>query len=161
MTDIDKTLKERGSRYGDFAQTADTASHLESVLYSRIKDRADDYPAFTLHAISMIAVKLARIVNGDPHYEDNWHDIAGYCKLVQKELQKAQAVHDDTEDEILYYSQNTRIITNDAYEGLQNLARLEERAAIVKWLLDLPSDDTLKYIPASFAKAIDAGVHLK
>ena len=36
----------------------------------------------------MIASKIARIVNGDPDYADNWHDIAGYARLVEKELEK-------------------------------------------------------------------------
>lgn len=38
--------------------------------------------------MTMIATKMARIVNGDPDYLDNWHDIQGYAKLVQQELEK-------------------------------------------------------------------------
>ena len=34
----------------------------------------------------MITNKMARIVNGDPNYIDNWHDIAGYATLVEQEL---------------------------------------------------------------------------
>jgi len=29
---------------------------------------------------------MARIVNGDSNYIDNWHDIAGYATLVEQEL---------------------------------------------------------------------------
>ena len=34
-------------------------------------------------ALSVIAAKIARILNGDPEYKDNWHDIQGYAKLVE------------------------------------------------------------------------------
>lgn len=35
----------------------------------------------------MIAHKIARILNGDPNYADNWHDIAGYATLIDLQLQ--------------------------------------------------------------------------
>ncbi len=37
-------------------------------------------------ALEMIAHKIGRILNGDPDYADSWHDIAGYAKLVEDEL---------------------------------------------------------------------------
>ena len=37
-------------------------------------------------ALDMICNKMARIVNGDPSYIDNWHDISGYATLVEQEL---------------------------------------------------------------------------
>ena len=37
-------------------------------------------------ALTMIAVKISRIVNGDPDYSDNWRDIAGYATLVADRL---------------------------------------------------------------------------
>ena len=37
-------------------------------------------------ALEMIAHKIARIINGDPDYKDNWHDIAGYATLVERSL---------------------------------------------------------------------------
>ncbi len=37
-------------------------------------------------ALVMMTNKMARIVNGDPNYIDNWHDIAGYATLVEQEL---------------------------------------------------------------------------
>ena len=36
--------------------------------------------------IDLIANKLGRILNGDPSYADNWHDIAGYASLIDREL---------------------------------------------------------------------------
>jgi hypothetical protein len=37
-------------------------------------------------ALEMIQHKIARILNGDPDYFDNWHDIAGYATLVAMRL---------------------------------------------------------------------------
>ena len=34
----------------------------------------------------MIQHKIGRILNGDPNYDDNWKDIAGYSKLIADEL---------------------------------------------------------------------------
>lgn len=38
----------------------------------------------------MIAHKLARIMNGDPNYIDNWTDIAGYAQLVVDILEQRE-----------------------------------------------------------------------
>ena len=46
----------------------------------------DEMPHTHRMAMYMIASKMARIVNGDPNYIDNWHDIAGYATLVEQEL---------------------------------------------------------------------------
>jgi hypothetical protein len=43
-------------------------------------------------AMEMIAHKLARIINGDPDYHDNWADIAGYAKLVADRLETGKEV---------------------------------------------------------------------
>ena len=37
-------------------------------------------------ALEMTALKIGRILNGDPEYADSWHDIAGYAKLVEDTL---------------------------------------------------------------------------
>ena len=38
-------------------------------------------------SLEMIANKIARILNGDPNYAENWHDIAGYATLIDLQLQ--------------------------------------------------------------------------
>jgi len=35
----------------------------------------------------MVVHKIARILNGDPNYDDSWVDISGYTKLVADRLQ--------------------------------------------------------------------------
>jgi hypothetical protein len=84
LSEIAATLAERGGRYGSFA----TQAAIEQDLGDRLaaedgwKRLAPDQKS----AIQMILVKLARIVNGDPDYADNWHDIIGYAKLIDDRL---------------------------------------------------------------------------
>lgn len=86
MSGIDATLAERGSRYGSFADQAAIEQDIldRLALGRRWGDCAPDQRS----AVYMICVKLARIVNGDPDYADNWHDIIGYAKLVEDRLAK-------------------------------------------------------------------------
>jgi hypothetical protein len=84
VSEIADTLAERGSRYGSFATQAAIEQDLGARLtaeggWSRL---APDQKS----AVQMILVKLARIVNGDPDYPDNWHDIIGYAKLIEDRL---------------------------------------------------------------------------
>jgi len=37
-------------------------------------------------ALTVISDKIARMLNGQPDYRDNWHDIVGYAKLVDDRL---------------------------------------------------------------------------
>lgn len=81
---IKETLQQRGERYGEFKDVASTTYGLQAILRDA-KNHAhmsDDQ----LVALDMICNKMARIVNGDPNYIDNWHDIVGYATLVEQEL---------------------------------------------------------------------------
>lgn len=86
--DIEKTLAERGNRYGSFFDHAKIAQQIKSTYLM--------VPAYHLmaadqkQALDVIADKVARILNGDPNYLDNWHDIQGYAKLVEDRLIKDQ-----------------------------------------------------------------------
>lgn len=90
MTDINETLQERGKRYGEFATHAQISQSLKWVMQSYEnwfqleKDQKE--------ALEMIAHKIARILNGDPNYDDSWHDIAGYATLVADRLRKSQVM---------------------------------------------------------------------
>ena len=81
---INKTLEQRGERYGKFKDVAATTYALQEILRNakNHKHMTDDQ----VIALDMICNKMARIVNGDPDYTDNWHDIAGYATLVEQEL---------------------------------------------------------------------------
>ena len=81
---INKTLEQRGSRYGKFKDVAATTYALQEILRNakNHEHMTDDQ----VIALDMICNKMARIVNGDPSYIDNWHDISGYATLVEQEL---------------------------------------------------------------------------
>ena len=81
---INKTLEQRGERYGKFKDVAATTYALQEILRNakNHEHMTDDQ----VIALDMICNKMARIVNGDPNYIDNSHDIAGYATLVEQEL---------------------------------------------------------------------------
>jgi hypothetical protein len=84
MTDVSATLAERGGRYGAFIDHAKIAQGLQEVL-----QKAPNWSKLDpdmRQALCVICDKMARILNGDPYYEDNWHDIQGYARLVEKRI---------------------------------------------------------------------------
>ena len=81
---INKTLEQRGERYGKFKDVATTTYALQAAIQEA--QTYDKLSASQIIALDMICNKMARIVNGDPNYSDNWHDIAGYATLVEQEL---------------------------------------------------------------------------
>ena len=83
MSALDETLTERGSRYGDFADHAVIAQRLQDVMRERGWDKLSPMQR---QALTVIADKIGRILNGDPDYRDNWHDIQGYARLVEERL---------------------------------------------------------------------------
>ena len=85
MSNIDNTLNERGTRYGDFEDHAFITQDLKAVMQET--PNWDRLKADQKEALEMTAHKIGRILNGDPHYADSWVDIAGYAKLVADRLE--------------------------------------------------------------------------
>ncbi len=81
---IEDILKQRGSRYGDFKTHADISQAMEDVM--RATPGWDKLTTWMKESLKMNVHKVARILNGDPYYKDNWVDMEGYSKLVSKEL---------------------------------------------------------------------------
>ncbi len=81
---IDDTLAERGSRYGEFRDHAVIAQSIQDAM--RKPEGWERLAPDQKQALSVIADKIARMLNGDPSYIDNWHDIIGYAKLVETRL---------------------------------------------------------------------------
>ena len=88
MTDINKTLEERGSRYGEFEDFAVISQRLKAVLREELAIRDKVLPPYMMEALEMICHKMARVINGDHMYIDNIHDLEGYAKLVENILNK-------------------------------------------------------------------------
>lgn len=86
---IEATLAERGARYGKFMDHALIAQHLQDVM--RAPNGWEKLAPDQKQALTVIADKIARMLNGDPNYIDNWHDIIGYAKLVEDRLQEEVA----------------------------------------------------------------------
>lgn len=77
---VEETLKERGNRYGPFISHAWFAEKINQVF-----EASENWPLMqpdNKEALRIIANKIGRILNGDPEYDDNWRDIAGYATLV-------------------------------------------------------------------------------
>lgn len=87
MSDIDSTLKERGSRYNLNGEYKDHARLTQSMKECCRKHKGwTTCPPDMQEAIDMILHKIARVINGDPYYIDNWVDIEGYSRLVSRKL---------------------------------------------------------------------------
>lgn len=87
MTDVTQVLAERGSRYGRFEDHARIAQNLKAEMSHTPGWRR--LTADQREALEMVQHKVARILNGDPTYADNWVDIAGYATLVAQRLESA------------------------------------------------------------------------
>ena len=86
--DITETLGQREGRYGEYVNVAATAQQLKETLRSGASWRIME--PYMQESLDLIANKLARIANGDPFYDDSWHDVGGYAKLVEIELNKGK-----------------------------------------------------------------------
>lgn len=88
--ELDATLAERGSRYGDFAGHAEITQKIKDVMRTSKTSNWDKLTYSQKESLEMAAHKIGRILNGDPDYADSWHDVAGYVRLVEKQLTDKQ-----------------------------------------------------------------------
>ena len=88
MKDVTETLGQREGRYGSYVRVATTAQWLKEGLRGGASWGIME--PYMQESLDLIANKLARIVNGDPFYDDSWHDVGGYSKLVEIELTKGK-----------------------------------------------------------------------
>ena len=83
-------LKERGSKYGNYAEQTRISADIVKAMSRPINRRNLHLEPDQADALQMFAVKISRILNGDPDYSDNWRDIAGYATLVADRLDKSK-----------------------------------------------------------------------
>ena len=88
MKDVTETLGLRENRYGEFKNVSETSQWLKDIMRGGASWKGME--PFMQESLDLIANKLARIVNGDPFYDDSWHDIGGYAKLVEIEIAKGK-----------------------------------------------------------------------
>ena len=87
-TNVHEMLEGRATRYGTFEGHARISQDLKAVMHER--SGWDRLKPDQREALEMIQHKIARILNGDPTYADNWIDIAGYATLVANRLEKGE-----------------------------------------------------------------------
>jgi len=83
---IDATLAARGSRYGSY----DSCARISQALKAALQD-SPNWPLLAAdqkESLEMLALKLARILNGDPDFIDHWHDAIGYLRLIEQRLER-------------------------------------------------------------------------
>ena len=81
--EVNATLAERQSTYGNFEDVAFVTENIMSILAQTRVNGLNDLPHTHRMALYMIASKMARIVSGDFNHLDSWHDIGGYSKLIE------------------------------------------------------------------------------
>lgn len=89
--DVQATLDERGTRYGDFSDHSLIAQELQDVMRTPFSDNSRGWAKLSpvqRQALTVIADKIARILSGDPNYIDNYRDIEGYARLVRERLER-------------------------------------------------------------------------
>ena len=92
---IDEVLKERGDRYGDFGDHAEIAQGFKKIMMNS-RSWMDLTPSMK-QTMEMFADKMARILNGDPFYDDSWIDIIGYSQLIVNQLHQKDTDEDAEE----------------------------------------------------------------
>ena len=81
---INATLRQRGKTHGKFEDTAKAEQEQRDWL--RAQPGWENLSYSQRCALDMIVHKIARIMCGNPNFDDHWHDIEGYAKLVEKGL---------------------------------------------------------------------------
>lgn len=89
MSTIDKTLEERGARYGEFTVHSQITQDLKKVMHA--SPRWAQLQPDQKEALEMVQHKIGRILNGDPSYIDSWTDVIGYTRLVETRLIQEQS----------------------------------------------------------------------
>jgi hypothetical protein len=85
---ISDTLDERGKNYGVYTKVSIVSQNLKDILRSGASWFTME--PYMRESLDMICNKLSRIANGNPYYDDSWHDIAGYATLVEDEINKGK-----------------------------------------------------------------------
>lgn len=81
---IEEVLNQRQTTYGSFTKNAEISQMMKYFMAQGTNYK--QMPMAHREALEMIVHKIARIVNGDPNYIDNWIDICGYSQLVIEEI---------------------------------------------------------------------------
>ena len=94
--DVDTLLADREAQYGSFSNLAEISQSLKTVIttsHGWLKLTDDQR-----EALDLIAMKIARILNGNPNLIDNWDDVSGYAQLISRRLRLS--LREDLEESV-------------------------------------------------------------
>jgi len=80
-------INEREKTHGVYKSTAAWSQSLKDMF--RSSGNWHNMNDGQKEALEMIAVKLARLLNGNPQFPDHWDDISGYGKLGSGSIERA------------------------------------------------------------------------
>lgn len=89
---IEEVLDQREKTYGVFKEHAEIAQNIKRAMRNSFNWKL--LTSDKKEALEMIAHKIARVLNGDSHYIENYRDIAGYAILVVNNLKEAEGATD-------------------------------------------------------------------
>lgn len=95
QTVVEQITAKRGSVYGPFLHNSIVAQNIKAAMRN-IPDPNNEglkweaLPVDVREALDLIALKVSRIVTGDPEYLDNFDDIGGYAKIVADRIRAKQ-----------------------------------------------------------------------
>jgi hypothetical protein len=90
VSDIQNLLHARSATHGNFGNVANTAQRIKRVLHD-----TDGWPFLSdeqAESLDMIAMKIARVLSGDPSHSDHWEDIEGYARLISNKIASDRAI---------------------------------------------------------------------
>lgn len=92
MIDLKETLNARGKTHGDYVEMSETIQHLKHVI--RGTPNWNMLTSAQRETLDSLALKLGRVLTGDPNFAEHWLDIAGYATRMHEVLSKPRSAED-------------------------------------------------------------------
>lgn len=86
MSEESEIIEERKNTHGSYQEVADLSQRFKRLHQNHKKQYR--LTQGQREALDQIALKMARIVCGDPNCEDHWNDIKGYAELAKRSIEK-------------------------------------------------------------------------
>lgn len=84
MANLEQIKNERKARYGDIKDNSEIYAFLmDKIIKKRLNNEIDDT---LFHIWGNLSTKIARALNGDINYDDNYVDMINYCQLALDNL---------------------------------------------------------------------------
>lgn len=96
QTKMDEVLKERGNRYGSYADNAEFTETVRKMVDAYLSQNqrvvlgsiTPEQMNIIKHSLTLIMMKIARVIQGDPLHMDNLVDIEGYARIMRENLEE-------------------------------------------------------------------------